>query len=188
MITSLNDNVGGHFRSCTVDTAPIKFASLKWIRLVHLLNPLFWNITGKMYDPEVCERMSKNLKHKMRQTFQSTEVRDMNNWSLRHLLLTTTQWLFHILLLLISEVIPLIFTWTICCKRCWNHSLQVFRPEYLQIQSFSVCYSFEYLHMSIEDEAFPDEGRNRFRWRGHWIRGPTGWSGNIWLTWLQEQR
>ena len=27
-----------------------------------------------MFEPEVCERMSKNLKHKMRQTFQSTEV------------------------------------------------------------------------------------------------------------------
>ena len=53
---------------------------LQWsiVFVLHFFLPLlFWlNKTGKMYDPEVCERMSKNLKHKMRQTFQSTEVPD----------------------------------------------------------------------------------------------------------------
>lgn len=31
-------------------------------------------LAGQMYEPEVCERMSKNLKHKIRQVFKTNEV------------------------------------------------------------------------------------------------------------------
>ena len=33
-------------------------------------------IGGKLYEPESCERMSKNLKHKIRQVFRNNEVRN----------------------------------------------------------------------------------------------------------------
>jgi hypothetical protein len=32
------------------------------------------SIAGKLYDPEICERISKNLKHKIRQVFKNNEV------------------------------------------------------------------------------------------------------------------
>lgn len=88
--TSSNCGVGVNSIFCTADST---FTTLKVAMQYYVFLLLPWqNAIGKMYDPEVCERMSKNLKHKMRQTFQSTEVPYIILWQLKNSSLATEHW------------------------------------------------------------------------------------------------